>query len=254
MAWCSGARCRIGDRRAREGAWLACTRRVETGHLRHTVDRMLRLLSAVDVPVVPDLTLYVPPASANGWQERRPTLGLGKDYLAVASTTRWPSKAWPDEAWVAWAKEMADTCPGGFALLGSASEREEVTQLADRLRSSVSVPVVVMAGETSVGDLMAIIERARLTVSNDSAALHLATGLGGRCVGLFGPTRVEEVGPYGLADQTVSAPAGADVNYRDARLGDRLMRQVSVEAVVRCCRMVLDRTSAPHSVDARVGS
>ena len=91
---------------------------------------------------------------------------------------------------------------------------------------------------------MAVIQSGRMTMSNDTAALHMAVGLGGRCVGLFGPTDPEVVGPYGLRDRVVHVPAAEGVNYRDAALGDRCMRVIPVEEVVECTRRVWNETDA----------
>jgi ADP-heptose:LPS heptosyltransferase len=44
---------------------------------------------------------------------------------------------------------------------------------------------------------MALLQRARLLVCNDSAPLHLAVGLGTPSVSLFGPTDPGLVGPLG---------------------------------------------------------
>ena len=89
---------------------------------------------------------------------------------------------------------------------------------------------------------MAMIEEATITVSNDSAPLHMAVGLGGRCVGLYGPTEPSKVGPYGLDDRVVQVELDAPVHYRDRSLGDSIMRRITVDQVLERVDHVLAET------------
>ena len=246
MSFASSARVRVGDRRAREGAWLAYNRRVETKSQPHTVDRMLKLLEPLGVESVPDMRLYTPPECVERWAKLRSEREIKNPYLALATTTRWSSKAWPDDHWVQFVKSLDHQAISSVVLLGSDSERPQVAALARRLRDDTGIDVHDLAGQTSIGDVMAVIESARLTVANDTAALHMAVGLGGRCVGLYGPTDPVEVGPYQCDDRVVYVPPESPVNYRDARVGDCLMRAVSVEAVLETTHRVLEETADDH--------
>jgi ADP-heptose:LPS heptosyltransferase len=51
--------------------------------------------------------------------------------------------------------------------------------------------------------MVAVIARARLVIGNDSGPLHVATALGVRVVGLYGPTDPAFVGPYGQMENVV---------------------------------------------------
>ena len=248
MTWSSGASVRIGHRDAREWAWMAYNHRVGDEAGTHTVDRMLGLLSPLDVVPLADMRLYPPPESKESWQAIKARLGIESPYAVLATTTRWPSKAWPDSHWISMIARLADDPLEQFVLVGSPSEREQVRQLADRIRTSTGVVVHDVAGETTVGELMACIQESDVTVANDTAALHMAVGLGGRCVGLYGPTDPLLVGPYGLRSQVVHADPGRSVNYRDNRLGDTLMHPVAVDEVIERLRNILQNSSTSHEV------
>ena len=125
-------------------------------------------------------------------------------------------------------------------VVGAPDEREVVAAVCNAVGDD---RVHDYAGRTSIGGLMAIIEQACLVVSNDSAALHMAVGLGGRCVGLYGPTNPDKVGPYGMESQVVRAPLDRVVHYRDPDLGDSIMRGISVEAVLERVDAVLGGAS-----------
>ena len=236
MARITGARRRIGDRAARELAWLGYTDRVDASDSVHEVDRMLQLVRGCGIDAEPDMRLYVPEASRRNWME-----GAGRGFadastIALATTSRWRSKAWPRGRWVELAQHLLDQGQEHLVLLGAPSERAEVESLRNAIGDS-SQRVHNLAGRTSVGEMMAAIEASQLVVSNDSAALHMGVGLahrGVRCVGLFGPTEPSKVGPYGMDHVVVRAPLpeGGTVHYRDRSLGDSIMRGIPVSAVI----------------------
>ncbi len=227
FTWITGASRRIGDRHAREGGWLGTNHRIDTSHHPHDVDRMLALLDACDVPVVKDMRLHVPESDQRAWSEAGDF--AGSRYAVLAPTSRWPSKAWPADQWAALATHLLDGRCEHVLVVGAPNEQQEVAAVCDAVGDD---RVHDYAGRTSIGGLMAMIDQACLTVSNDSAALHMAVGLGGRCVGLYGPTDPAKVGPYEMESQVVRAPLDRQVYYRDASLGDSIMRGITVEAVL----------------------
>ena len=118
---------------------------------------------------------------------------------------------------------------GRVVIVGGPGEREQVRPLLDW--ASGEPRAVDLIGETTVARLMAVVSRASLVVANDSAALHMAVGFDRALVALFGPTRVERVGPY---------RRDADV-IQHARPGDRfehkcddgeMISRIGVEEVV----------------------
>ena len=124
-----------------------------------------------------------------------------------------------------------------LVLVGSASEADSVRSLASMINEARTPGprVHVLAGGTSVGQLMAILSHARVVVGSDSAALHMAVGLGRPLVGLFGPTDPEEVGPYGCREWVLRDPAakGAGHDYRSGRAPAPSMLALTVEQVSR---------------------
>jgi ADP-heptose:LPS heptosyltransferase len=93
--------------------------------------------------------------------------------------------------------------------------------------------VVDLVGVTSVGGLMAAVERAAIVVANDSAALHMAVGFDRPLVALFGPTRIDRVGPYGRAGDVIQKlQPGERLDHKDDRLGRGLMERITLEEVL----------------------
>ncbi|MCP4758656.1 MAG: glycosyltransferase family 9 protein [Planctomycetes bacterium] len=231
MAAC-GAKVRAGDRSAREGAWIPCNTRARVPGGVHEVDRMLSIAEALGVEPVLNPTLYVP-AGATEWWNRSTAQRPSGAFAVLATTSRWRSKAWPSERWVGLAERLIHHgCVEWIALPGSGGERRQVAMVADALRAK-GIRAVDYSGQTDVGQMMAMIEDAAITVSNDSAALHMAMGLGERCLGLFGPTNPAIVGPWRRPDLAIRAELlpGEKPSFRDRDLGDSVMSRLTVEAV-----------------------
>jgi ADP-heptose:LPS heptosyltransferase len=105
--------------------------------------------------------------------------------------------------------------------------------------------VIDRVGRTSVGELMALIERAALVVANDSAALHMAVGMQRPIVALFGPTRTERVGPYGReADVLQHVTVYDRRDHKDDRAGRELMERIAVDEVEEAVLSRLDSALA----------
>lgn len=237
FARCTGARRRTGFRAAAEFGWVFLNDRVSTDK-RHIVDRTMDLVSALGVPPIMDLSLHAPEDSRRRWQEH-PSHPEG-EYIVLAPRSRWPSKEWPADRWLELMRSLSTDGHHSFVLVGSGSEQEAIDRLAASLDDS-RVRTHSLAGRTSVGELMAIIEGARLVVANDSAPLHIAVGFSRPMIGLFGPTDPLEVGPYGALDQVLRPPnaSGSGHDYRTSSSSDDDMSGITLEQVLSRARELL---------------
>lgn len=249
----TGSPMRIGPRDAREFAWLAYTHRLGNSKIKnqsskvHTVDRMLALLEPLDVEPVRDMRLYVPPDAQAWWDVERDQLELtGARYAVFAPTARWSSKRWPIERWTELVRPLLMHGFERILILGAPDEAEQVKPIAEYVMQHDS-PLVNFVGRTSIAQTMAVIAQSSLVIANDSAPLHMGVGFNRPCVGLFGPTDPDVVGPYGMPHAALRAfrpKPGEIINYRDEKLGDRLMRVISSAAVIQQIGRVLDAHAA----------
>ncbi|MGQ0627028.1 MAG: glycosyltransferase family 9 protein, partial [Phycisphaerales bacterium] len=191
----TGSPLRVGPSDGREGSPLAYSMRVDVqGAGAHTVERMLALVAALGVPVRRDMALYPPSEDAEA-VTRDPRLS-GGPFAVLAPTSRWPGKRWPAARFAELATALlASGSVATLAVVGGSAEREQCGPLLSL--AARDSRVVDLIGQTSVGRLMAVISQSTLVVANDSAALHMAVGLSRPYVGLFGPTEVARVGPFG---------------------------------------------------------
>jgi lipopolysaccharide heptosyltransferase I len=249
IAYLTAASRRVGSRRAREIGWLGYNVRHQTPADVHTVDQMLALLEAEGIEPVRDMRLYVVEADRRWWSDHRAELDLDDaPYAVLAPTARWASKRWPIERWGELVRPLRERGMKRLVVIGAPDERPQVERLL-QTRAGPDPALVDLVGRVTVGQLMAVIAGADLVIAHDSAPLHLAVGFDRPCVGLFGPTDPARVGPYRRPEAVVRGhqprPGRKPVNYRAARIGDDLMRLITVEDVLERVEAVLG-ASDPH--------
>jgi heptosyltransferase-2 len=115
------------------------------------------------------------------------------DFVAVAPGSVWGARRWPNFPELAAALNRPVVVIGGPA--DATLAQQVVAAAPDRAHSAVGVPPRTSA---------ALIERALALVTNECAALHLATAVGTPVVGVFGPTTPAlGFGPLGADDAVV---------------------------------------------------
>lgn len=97
---------------------------------------------------------------------------------------------------------------------------------------------VNLCGRLSIGRMMAMLADASLAVAQDSAAVHIAAGMGCPYVGIFGPTDPGRTGPWQCDAWCLWGGRGETLGphaYRDGARGRALMDRVPVDAVMERC-------------------
>ncbi|PRX48597.1 ADP-heptose:LPS heptosyltransferase [Prauserella shujinwangii] len=147
----------------------------------HEVVRWCRLLEWHGIPADPrDLSLPPPPAPS-------PAPGA----VVVHPGAAYPARRWPAERFAAVARELA-AAGHDVVVTGGAGERA----LAARVAALAGLPSgAVLAGETDLTGLAALVSAAALVVCGDTGVGHLATAFGTPSVLLFGPTAPARWGP-----------------------------------------------------------
>lgn len=251
FAMATGAPRRVGYANAAEFGWIGLT----TGHSvpreMHAVDRMLTLLEREGLPIIPDMRLYTRDEDRAALH---PRLREARRALVVAPGSRWPGKRWPAKRFATLIERLlAEGLTDVVALVGAPAERAQCDALIGLARREPRM--LDLIGRTSVGGLMATVEAASLVVANDSAALHMAVGFGRPIVALFGPTRVDLVGPYRRPQDVLQRVApGERLDHKDGRHGRAMMDRLAVDDVLDAARERLLRLPDPQARTPRARS
>jgi ADP-heptose:LPS heptosyltransferase len=84
-----------------------------------------------------------------------------------------------------------------FAFIGTAGEGSDVRRVLEEIAPDVRETCLDLTGKTSLAELMLLLRRSAMLVTNDSGPLHLAAALGVPTVSLYGPETPELYGPVG---------------------------------------------------------
>lgn len=140
-----------------------------------------------------------------------------------------PSKLWPAERWAAVADHLAQTWDASIVITGSPDERSLAEEIARRMARQP----IIAAGETTLGEAVAVLARCRLVVGADTGPMHLAVALDVPTIHLYGPFDHGLFGPWGNPERhrIVRAPSA---RVEDVTVAD-VVRLANEFAVGRFC-------------------
>lgn len=103
--------------------------------------------------------------------------------------SRWPSKQWFDEHFVALGKWLVSQ---GITpvIIGAHSDTEHGSTIIREIGQGIS-----LCGSTSLTQTAGILHQAKIFVGVDSGPMHIADMVGANVIGLFGPTSLQRTGP-----------------------------------------------------------
>ena len=158
---------------------------------------------------------------------------VAEPFIALAPGSIWGTKRWPGYA------ELVGRLEQPVVVVGGPEDRA----LAEVLVRSAPDRIHSAAGELPLRASAALLARAALLVTNDSAPLHLASAVGTRVVAIFGPTipgfgfgprgradRIVELAGLGCRPCSLHGPAVCPLGHH------KCMRDLSVEAVLEVVR------------------
>lgn len=212
----SGARIGLGYHWQREGASLATRPVIPDARSIHIVDQYVDVARALAAEAganpnarIPSPPLLVPSPEAT--QSLETTLrqrgSAGVPYVVLNPGAGWATKRWPAASFAKvvdalWDRGLTPVAIGGKAN-ADRSAYEEVASLANR-------PPVSLTGQTSVGELVALLAGARAHVGGDTGSSHIAAMLGVPAIGLYSITLPARSCPYLQAARCLWDPVGLD--------------------------------------------
>jgi len=219
---------RIPSRIGFSGAWsFLYTEARPKPRTGHETDRLLALAEQAPAAYPPQLRPTPEDDQAGA------TLVEGA-FVALAPGSIWGSKRWPYYA------ELAARLATQVAVVvvGSQDDATLGDEIVRAVRPS-GRPAVNACGRLTLRQSAALIGRASVLVTNDSAPLHLATAMGTPIVALFGPTVTEfgfgpmRAGDIALGVDGLQCRPCSPHGPLTCPLGHhRCMRDLTVEAVI----------------------
>ena len=204
----------------------------------------IRGLAGRNKTTPPSLSLAIP---ADAERRAAKLIPEGNDPLVVIHTgaRNGGAKIWPAERWKELVVLITEKTGARLVTVGDEFERRTARSV---IRSTLRTRD--LTGKTSLAELAAVVSRCDVLISGDSGPLHLATALGKRVVGLYGPTDPVLSGPF--ADDAIivraAIPCSPCYDLRapaDCPFGDTLcMEWITPHQVMEAVLKQLDRRRA----------
>ena len=254
MAWRARIPVRIGY--ARDGRARLLTNALEVppaavcGHQAYYYLQLLFRAGIIERPEPPrpleEVRLVVQPDEKNWAVRRLESLGLhGPRFLIgiVPGASFGPAKRWPAARFAELADRLITALNADVLIFGSEAERELAGEVAQEMEHT---PVVV-AGETTLRQAMAMLEHCRLAVTNDSGPMHVASALALPVVAVFGSTDAIATGPFGPFSRVVQNPVTCSpCGLRACPIDFRCMEGLGVAAVYRVALELVKQLGITH--------
>ncbi len=127
-------------------------------------------------------------------------------YLAFHPGSAWAGKRWPEAHWAA----LASLCAkAGFVIVftGAPEERPVMDRILAGIGPEPRQSMVDCIGATDLSGAAWILGHARMTITGDTVAMHLAAASGVQTLSLFGASNPVETGPYGKGHVIIQTDA-----------------------------------------------
>ena len=226
---------------------------------RHQIHDYLDLVSAAEAAcgvekqsdqaedITPSLTIHAAHRAAADTLLQR--FGLSKDARPLvalnAGATNSRAKCWPEQHFAALADRLIDQLSVQVLLIGAASEAANAERIIAQMKRSGAIN---LAGQTKMIELIGVLERCDLLVTNDTGPAHIAAALGRPTLTLFGPTNEFETAPLGLRAEIMRAVGieCARCMHRDCPIDHRCMTRLGTDEVMKRAVDLLKREASEH--------
>jgi heptosyltransferase-2 len=256
-----------------EAAWLAWRARVpeRVGYARDA--RSLLLTKAVRVPrhtqtPLHDARYFLQLIERAGWIEpagdippirlevAKPAQEQAEETLLRAGARRgaWrcavapgasygAAKCWLPERFAALADRLISECDADVILFGTPAEQD----IAARIASGMTRRAISLVGQTSLGDLPALLSVCSAFIGNDSGAMHVAAAVGLPVIGIFGPTDPNRTSPVTREFTLIREPVSCSPCFlRKCPIDHRCMTRIEVDRVFAAAQQLRPAANNSH--------
>lgn len=251
MAWCARIPVRVGY--ARDGRSALLTDAVEVpppagyGHQAHYYLQLLFRAGLIDRPGPVEEIRLVLDDTEKAWAARHLIrVGLGGPRFLVGlnpGAAFGPAKRWLLHRYALLADRLIGALHADVLIFGSRAEKPWAEEIARAMKHTPTI----LAGETSLRQLMAMLARCHLVITNDSGPMHLAAALGLPLVAVFGSTDERRTGPVGARARVVKhSVACSPCGRRECPIDFRCMKGVTVDEVYRVALELVKEFGVTH--------
>ena len=169
-----------------------------------------------------------------------------RPFAILAPGAGSPIRIWPIRRLAAVGRALIERHGFDIVLIGSDLQRDDCMAIS---RSLPANRVHNLAGQSSIGDLPSIIDRAEIVVGYDSGVSHIAASLGVPTVAVMGSIgnpevwRIDGLNAIALTTEIECGSCYLD-DASECPFGVRCLTEITVDDVVKACESVLATSAA----------
>lgn len=148
--------------------------------------------------------------------------------ILCPGSTNSRAKRWHAESYAALADRLIEDMKATALLIGAHAEREVSNRVAMLMRHRP----IMLTGETTLAETIAVLSLASLVISNDTGPAHIAGALRRPTLVIFGPTNSVTTSPFSPTAEVIrEQPLCAPCMLRDCPIDHRCMTRITPERV-----------------------
>ena len=231
----SGCRRRLGfdRRRCKEYSWLSTNEKISSGNPKaHMVYQYLEFAGYLGI-ADREINFYLPISDRDRDEAAKLLLQTktGKGFIALNIGAAKSSNRWPEELWAELASLILNRTNLAVVLTGGSDDSGRGSLITSLVGNEERL--LDCTGRTSLKQLGGLFLSADTVITGDTGPMHIASALGVRTIGLFGPADPGRTGPFNHLDLVLRsgvpcAPCGRR-NCPDLKC----MEAISAEEVYR---------------------
>lgn len=164
---------------------------------------------------------------------------IDKPLVVVHPTSRWFFKCWSEEKVAAVIDDMAHK---GYQVILTAAPVAKELKMAEQIVALVKSEIINFAGQLTLKELAALIQKAKLFIGVDSVPMHIASAMQTPTVVLFGPSSENAWSPWMNQAEIITSkhtcrPCGQD-GCGNSKVSDCLM-EIQSQAVITAIENLL---------------
>jgi heptosyltransferase I len=188
--------------RGRDYQWLFCRNHLPATRQQHVMDGLFEFAAAFGIPR--DEPRWDIPLASTDRAFAEAQIDASRPSLVISPCTgqRFRNfRNWSMESYAAIADYASEQLGAGIILTGGSTDMER--DYGRGISELASTETVNLIGQTTLKQLLAILERSSVVLCPDSGPAHMATAVGTPVVGLYATSNRHRTGPYNSQDLVV---------------------------------------------------
>ena len=213
--------------------------------LKHEIDYALGLLRYIGIESS-DKSLHVPVNKSS--EERikgifdKNGISQNDPVITIHPAASCRSRRWKLERFVKVSDVLAKKYGARIIIISGPDDKA----MGDRVAELMKSRALNLSGKTSVSDIVSILRRSKLLISNDSGPVHISCAVGTPVISIFGRNdrglSPERWGPVGSRDIALHKDVGCEICLaHNCKLGFKCLDMISVADVLLAGERILKR-------------